>query len=418
MTAYQIKITTEKNGHTEVRHFKPSYLEGGSDSAQAILNNAKRDTATVECCCKRIALLMHIKQRKQGYSVCRNPNTGNTHHPLCDRYAAPHALSGRQGYSEKAVKRVDDVIVVSPDFSLTLCKPSANTLSTPTSTTSGTKRNTVTLLGLFNVIFEQAGFNRWTPKMKDKRQYKTFSYYISKTLEGMRFSRGKSMADNVVVVSPHYSLRTAVNNVCKAGQKTPKRRCVVIGRIQCVTKARVHAGEQTYALKHISDNDSVPFFIRDAQWRQCQRSYMTAAPSGDNFTPDTTQYYLVISVVSMNKRGSLNIEQCAVMPTTRDFIPYDSSHEHNVAQTLVEQDRAFEKPLRYDSTEVTFPDFMLHDVGETPIPMEVYGITNKPAYTKRKHEKNLYYKTHYPNFWSWDVGMMPTMPAFPAKVST
>lgn len=220
------------------------------------------------------------------------------------------------------------------------------------------------------------------------------------------------MQDAIVVVSNKINVKTAVKKICFAGSKTPKRRAVVIGRIMQVKKARVVAGKQTYALNHINDNQFTPFYLTEAQWLNCQRSYICTKANADDFKPDTTQFYIIISVVSMNKAGSITIEQCAVMPVTRDFIPYDSSYEKSVAEALVEQDRAFSKPLRYDSTEVTFPDFMLNDM-PTPVPMEVYGMVNNAAYTKRKHDKDLYYKTHYPNFWSWDLAMMPVMPTFP-----
>ena len=397
----------------EVRYYYPSQVDPATTVGKKRLERIKNADALVVCCCTIGEPAMHVKCRSTRYYLARNPNTGQLHHPLCPHYAEPHAISGRQGYTESAIKQVDDMLVITPEFSLRLSNAVASTLHQTHASGPSKRRNTVTLLGVLNLLVEQAGFNRWTPKMRGKRKYSTFAYHMAKTLLQMRFSRDKSMQQALVVVSPFQSLRDAVSTVCTAGGKTPKRRCVVIGRIKQVIKANVLSGKQTYALQHICDNDAVRFYLSEALWHLCQRSYITATPTSDNWKPDTTQYYIAISIVSMNRAGSFTIEQCAVMPTTRDFIPYDSSLERQVAEALVEQGRAFSKPLRYDSNDKTFPDFMLHDAGNIPIPMEVYGIQNNAAYTKRKHEKNLYYKNHYPNFWSWDVAMMRTMPVFP-----
>ena len=100
------------------------------------------------------------------------------------------------------------------------------------------------------------------------------------------------------------------------------------------------------------------------------------------------------------------------MPTTAQLIPFDSSYEKQVILKLIKQGRSFIKPLRYDAKQVTFPDFILLDT-ESPVPMEVYGMSNSPEYEARKHDKNIYYKRAFDNFWQWDLCISSIMPDFP-----
>lgn len=64
----------------------------------------------------------------------------------------------------------------------------------------------------------------------------------------------------------------------------------------------------------------------------------------------------------------------AVMLTARFYIPCDSSYEVAMADHLIAAGRSFVKPLRYDGTSATFPDFVLTDTAPATY-VEVWGIT-------------------------------------------
>lgn len=415
MHDFGIQIITVTSGSPERRAYTRAQLDSHHDRAQACLKRAKRDQATIACQCQTPPVPMHIKYRHGRYVLCRNPNTGKQHHPLCPSYAEPDELSGRGSYSEQAVKNIDDEIVVSPEFSLTMSKSTLAKKTILNANASSKKRNTVTLLGVLQLIYARAGFHRWYPKMKGKRNYARFAYYVEKSLASMRFSRGRSMQDSIVIASSRTSIKSRLKTICFAGEKSPKRLGLVIGSLLKVKKAGCFSGKQTYALIHRHDHQATPCYLSEAMWLNSQRSYLTRRPCADDFMPISEVQYITVSLVSMNQYHSIIVEQCAFMPVTRDFIPYESSYERQVAEALVEQNRAFIKPLRYDSQEVTFPDFVLHDT-PTPTPMEIYGMVNHKAYASRKQDKNIYYKKHYPHFWSWDLAMTQVMPDFPPSL--
>jgi len=62
---------------------------------------------------------------------------------------------------------------------------------------------------------------------------------------------------------------------------------------------------------------------------------------------------------------------------------------------LWEDNRAFNKPLRYDGKEGVFPNVVLTDVpGKEALPMKVFGM-NTPKYVQRKRVKAAIYDREY-----------------------
>lgn len=113
-----------------------------------------------------------------------------------------------------------------------------------------------------------------------------------------------------------------------------------------------------------------------------------------------------------------NAIDIALMVVSPRFIPLDSSHEATIEKKLWEEERAFIKPLRYDSEEDTLPDFILTDTeSEDTVPLEVFGM-NTPEYIERKLHKQAQYAEKYGDdkWWSWDATMpdaLNNIPAFP-----
>jgi hypothetical protein len=137
--------------------------------------------------------------------------------------------------------------------------------------------------------------------------------------------------------------------------------------------------------------------------------------------PDCTDRLVGLFVVGAGKReGQCCVQEAALMPVTQHWIPVDSHYEAWVADALVDTDRHVVKPLRYDAREEeVFPDFLLLDAGDSPLPMEIYGFTGNPAYEQRMQEKIAAYQQSGEPFWHWDIataGSEPgAWPSFPLK---
>jgi hypothetical protein len=99
------------------------------------------------------------------------------------------------------------------------------------------------------------------------------------------------------------------------------------------------------------------------------------------------------------------------METTGRFIPVESGFEALVANALVEEGRAFVKPLRYTGQEEVHPDFVLTDT-KRPWYLEVFGMAT-PQYLERKRAKITHYRESGKLLWSWDAAAGTQLPPFP-----
>ena len=117
-------------------------------------------------------------------------------------------------------------------------------------------------------------------------------------------------------------------------------------------------------------------------------------------------------------RPNVTVVSLALMAVSPQWIPVESSHELAVAERLVQERRAFMKPLRFDADQdVVFPDFILRDTNEERgTPMEVWGRSDA-AYRARRQEKIDYYRRHFgaDRWWHWNASAKDAMPLFPPR---
>jgi len=101
-------------------------------------------------------------------------------------------------------------------------------------------------------------------------------------------------------------------------------------------------------------------------------------------------------------RYVIDVVSGGFMLTSSEYIPVDSSHEIRLLRQLVESEREFLKPLRFEDTrDLVLPDFLLLDVGEDSYPLEVYGMREE-TYQHRKAEKERYYQDKFAGrHWAW-----------------
>jgi predicted nuclease of restriction endonuclease-like RecB superfamily len=113
-------------------------------------------------------------------------------------------------------------------------------------------------------------------------------------------------------------------------------------------------------------------------------------------------------------RQSANVIDAALMAVSQHWIPTESSHERVITEKLVDEGRAYIKPLLYNQAgDVVFPDFVLTDRAGGEVPMEVFGRSDED-YVKRKDEKTAYYNRLYGvgGWWCWDATKASSIPPF------
>ncbi|CAG9180343.1 hypothetical protein LMG23992_04218 [Cupriavidus laharis] len=100
---------------------------------------------------------------------------------------------------------------------------------------------------------------------------------------------------------------------------------------------------------------------------------------------------VVVLVFEKSRQGYLNVMDAAAMLANVQFIPCDSSYEAAMADRLVGEGRAFEKPLRHVDNAPIHPDFRLTDTAPETV-IEVLGLAGQPEYDQRTAQKRAHYR--------------------------
>ena len=107
------------------------------------------------------------------------------------------------------------------------------------------------------------------------------------------------------------------------------------------------------------------------------------------------------------------VVDAVMMRVTQHWIPVDSSYEAAVARQLVQADRSFVRPLRYDNHRLALPQFILCDgVGHDRIAMDVYG-SGVPGTAKLMEHDRQRAAALGMGWWHWDASQQPTPPDIP-----
>lgn len=99
----------------------------------------------------------------------------------------------------------------------------------------------------------------------------------------------------------------------------------------------------------------------------------------------------------------------------RRWFPVDNAFELQLVDRLVREGRSFRKPIRFGAAAGTLPGLELHDVGERPLPMEIFAVTEDPLLSVMVAKAMRYDLTLGPGgWWRWDALLHGSPPPIPA----
>lgn len=384
------------------------------------------------CLCRGGAapLEMYIQKRGPAYVLKRMPNSGHMHHPDCESHGGICQAS-RDLYTKDAISETRDgkisIKLSVPLTTIAAYSPKDEDAAQPPRHAPGVKRNTISLRGLLNLLWEESGLNQWSPGWAGKRTLGLVYAKLAAELDNRVF--GRQEADQQIYVpstrmgvqAEQEKMREiasrleALQRVC--GQKE-KPVLIVIGEVYAVAKTKYNCALKIKGMPHTIWTPEAAVKRLHDQWphavnRFLQGQEKRGAVSTGHATEKSPNRLFVIAGVQQSESGSLQWRFGAAMETTDEFIPVESAYEARVARLLVDQGREFTKPMLYDAQEVVFPDFVLTDAG-APYSMEVFGMKT-PEYTQRKQEKLQHYRDSGKAWWYWDATATDIIPALPPR---
>ncbi|MFR9753751.1 DUF1173 family protein [Nocardia sp. 004] len=364
-----------------------------------------RTHKSAECLCRTPALRLVTRCTQNGrHHLACWPGEGPRHDPSCAFYRLDREMTG-QGAYESAIRETDTGVSIRFAAPL-VSKPTEHRQSVDQTAYPGLGRRSVGLLGLLHYLFESAKLSAWSASSRS-RGWAAVARAVTEQMAAVTISR--QPAETVLYVVPPYRAETAASNLTAfdtfmgslRADRTQIRRGFILGELKAVHPAKYGV---RYQLAQQHPRRQV--FVGERLDAKLRRSFRNAFSEA---AAEAGGRRIVLFYVDRSSGGFATAVDAAVMLTSGDYIPADSSYEVRMADALVAAGRSFVKPLTFDSkTSAVFPDFVLTDESNTYI--EVWGLPGRESYEQRKAAKLAHYQKSAARLIEWTVtDPMPTV---------
>lgn len=380
-------------------------------SAQALLASAYANGKRPGCICSRPPVPMYVAKINDHYVVKRMPNSGAKHAVTCDSYDPPSALSGLGDVSGSAIQEDPDAGVTNLklDFALSKTGARAAPVSTGAETASvRTDGKKLTIRGLLHFLWEQAGFNRWSPAMDGKRSWATVRKFVLDAAADKQ-SKGAALAGQLYVPEPFHPDRKAAITSRRTSAFAPympkgtsRKLLIVVGEVKDITEAR---GGFRVIVKHMPDYS---FHMNADMKRRLDKRF--ARELGNWAALDDQGVHLVmIGTFELDAAGNATLDEVALMTTTAQWLPFEDRQGFDLLGTLVDARRRFSVGLRYNlASDRPLANAVLTDT--QPAPVSLYALPPDMSGTFHVLLCELVGEAEMPA-WYWSPALpMPSIP--------
>ncbi|EER62127.1 protein of unknown function DUF1173 [Acidovorax delafieldii 2AN] len=379
---------------------------GLQDALAQIHDSAERP----RCLCTPDGIEMYVARHRQ-YLVKRMPDTGKSHHPLCPSYEPDNAYSGLGDLMGDAVLETHPGhIELRVDFPWTRIHGRAVARGEPDEPGEvSVPRKRMTLRAVMHFLFEQAGFNRWTPAMAGKRNQGVLCKYLLEAAADIEV-KGKSLAERLYVPEPFSEpakadiaqrRRAKLAVLQPHGGQAPL--ALVIGEFKACERSE--RGCRIW-IRHMPD---APLLMDTRAWDRLARTYAAMLEARDADTGHPARL-IMAALIHARREFTYEIDAASLMLVSEQWIPVDGVHELPLIDGLIAQKRRFLKPLRYDAkAAAAFPNALLLDCGAAPIPLHLTSEFMSPK--DRVLKEKAIHTNGNATVWHWHTALpIPPLP--------
>ena len=158
-------------------------------------------------------------------------------------------------------------------------------------------------------------------------------------------------------------------------------------------------------IKHMPD---APLLIAAKAWERVERVFAPLLEARDADTGHRPRL-MMAALIRARREHTYEIDVASLMLTSVHWIPVEGIYELPLVHALVDQQRRFVKPLRYDAKNAArFPNVLLLDTGPVPFPLHVVSTFLDP---KEQAAKAIALKNGGGTPWVWRTSeSMPPLP--------
>jgi Protein of unknown function (DUF1173) len=381
----------------------------GDPRLEQLLTDAKKDKQRPLCLCVTPHPEMYIAKVGGKHILKRMPGSGAMHSTACDSFEPPPELSGLGQVMGSAIQEnlEDGQTTLKLAFSMSKAAgraaPVASGRETETVKTDGNK---LSLRGLLHLLWEQAGLVRWSPRMEGKRSWYVVRKYLLQATED-KLAKGVPLAGLVYVPETFKQedadaidqRRIAAMTHAATTGTAGKQLMVVVGQIVDLSTSRFG---YKVTLKHLPD---FHFMLNEDIYRRLEKRFEMELGIWSAFEDINL---MLIGTFSVNVTGVAHIEELAVMPTTSNWIPFDTVYDKKLIESMSSAGRRFIKGLRYNLPSTTPLACLVTTDTEKSVAMYIKHPGASEEYIKAL---NTLQEESELECWQWEAGA--AIPEFP-----
>jgi hypothetical protein len=382
--------------------------DDGIEAALAQVHASNVSSERPRCLCMPGGVDMVVVRLPNQFILKRMPKTGAQHHASCMSYEPGQQATGLGELLGDAVVEVDSA-KVDVRVSFSMSRTSGEAGGRARAGESGVvkpKSDGVSLRALLHLLFNKAGFDRWSPGMEGKRSQWVIHKYVMQAAS-IVFVKGFPVADRLYVPEQFSQVNRAEVAMRRRQKFAALYPCdgvyplgLLIGEFK---SSDLVAGHRLVWIKHMPD---APFVVKAATWQRIEKKFgkLFDAKLADG---GAMARLILCALIRARSEQSFEIDSATMMLTTAQWIPVDEVYELDLIQDLVSKGRRFWKPLRYDArSDRVFANALLLDRGPSPVPL--YGLSPFMSPKQRDLIGKEISKT-WPQVEVWDsVHMCPT----------
>ncbi len=322
-------------------------IDKSNSDFEDVLFLAHKNKVRPLCLCQNPGVSMYIANIGDNYIIKRMPNTGHLHHTDCESFEFPAGLSGRGDVENKAIKEDSITGITSLKFDFSLSKISRKQAEAVAKgkEQSSIKNNPtkLSIRSLLHYLYEEAGLNKWSPKMKNKRNWFVIRKYL------LQAAQHKSVKNNKL------STLLLIPEVFKVEQKDTisvhrkqflsklknNQAGIIIGEVKNIQPSRFG---HKMLIKHMPD---MPVYMEKNVYDRIQKNF---AVEFSVFEEYEETHLLSICAFFVTASGNVMIDTVSFMVVDQNWIPFESIEEKELISRLVNAERFFIKGLRYNLT--------------------------------------------------------------------
>lgn len=325
------------------------HIKSDDSGLNDLLAGAYAKKTRPACICRDPAIEMYIAKVAGKFVIKRMPNSGSDHAPACDSYEPPPELSGLGQVMGSAIQENPEEGLTALKFDFSLTKVAGRSAPIPSGAETDsvkTDGNKLTLRGTLHYLWEEAGFNRWAPTMNGKRSWYVIRKYLLQSAED-KTAKGSSLADIIYIPESFNADRKdeitqrRMAHMMKAATpiKGARRLMLVIGEVKEIAQSRYG---HKIVFKHLPD---CHFMMNDDLHKRLLKRFDVELGLWDALEDS---HLIAIGTFSVGNTGIASIEEVALMSVTENWIPFESTFDKMVIDSMTRASRRFMKGMRYN----------------------------------------------------------------------